>query len=83
MYTADEREAVLEKVRPWAHAQDASGAAADDDSVWRAFVDRVRDRVHLVLCLSPVGAAFRSHCRRYPSLTSCCTIDWCVQSPFF
>lgn len=26
--------------------------------------------------MSPVGDAFRSRCRMFPSLVNCCTIDW-------
>ena len=26
--------------------------------------------------MSPVGDAFRSRCREFPSLINCCTIDW-------
>lgn len=29
--------------------------------------------------MSPVGDAFRSRCRMFPSLVNCCTIDWFVQ----
>ncbi|XP_064870257.1 dynein axonemal heavy chain 6-like [Oncorhynchus nerka] len=31
--------------------------------------------------MSPVGDAFRSRCRMFPSLVNCCTIDWFVQWP--
>ena len=44
--------------------------------MWRTFINRVRDNLHLVLALSPVGEAFRARCRQFPSLINCCTIDW-------
>ncbi len=46
--------------------------------MWRAFINRVRDNLHLVLAMSPVGEAFRARCRQFPSLINCCTIDWWV-----
>jgi len=32
--------------------------------------------LHIVLCMSPVGEAFRKRIRMFPSLVNCCTIDW-------
>lgn len=47
--------------------------------VFQYFISRVRQKLHIVLCMSPVGEAFRSRCRMFPSLVNCCTIDWFVQ----
>lgn len=47
--------------------------------VFQFFISRVREKLHIVLCMSPVGDAFRSRCRMFPSLVNCCTIDWFVQ----
>lgn len=47
--------------------------------VFQYFISRVRQKLHVVLCMSPVGEAFRSRCRMFPSLVNCCTIDWFVQ----
>lgn len=46
------------------------------DMIYSTFVSRVRDNLHIVLCLSPVGDAFRVRCRMFPSLINCTTIDW-------
>lgn len=40
------------------------------------FIERVRDQLHIVLAMSPIGGAFRSRLRKFPSLVNCCTIDW-------
>lgn len=45
------------------------------------FVSRCREKLHLVLCLSPIGDAFRIRLRMYPSLVNCCTIDWFEEWP--
>lgn len=47
--------------------------------VFQYFISRVREKLHIVLCMSPAGDAFRSRCRMFPSLVNCCTIDWFVQ----
>lgn len=46
------------------------------EACWAAFIGRVRDNLHCVLAMSPVGGAFRARCRMFPSLTNCCTVDW-------
>jgi len=40
------------------------------------FVDRVREYLHICLCMSPVGDALRIRARNFPSLVNCCTLDW-------
>ena len=40
------------------------------------FVSRVRDKLHIVLCMSPVGDSLRIRCRQFPSLINCTNIDW-------
>ena len=37
---------------------------------------QVRKNLHMVLCMSPVGAAFRVRCRKFPALVNCTAIDW-------
>jgi len=44
--------------------------------LYAQFVQRVRDHLHIVLCMSPIGDAFRVRCRKFPSLISCMTLDW-------
>jgi len=46
------------------------------DNCLAHFVSRVRDKLHIVLCMSPVGDALRIRCRQFPSLINCTTIDW-------
>ncbi len=36
----------------------------------------MRNNLHLVLCMSPVGDQLRVRCRKFPSLVDCCTLDW-------
>ena len=39
------------------------------------YILRVRRNLHVILCMSPVGEAFRARLRAYPSLVNCTTID--------
>ena len=40
------------------------------------FIERVKDQLHVVLAMSPIGDAFRNRLRQFPSLVNCCNIDW-------
>ena len=48
-------------------------------NIWYVVFDS--NNLHIVLCMSPVGSAFRSRCRMFPSLVNCCTIDWFIEWP--
>ena len=51
------------------------------DNCYKQFILRVRDNLHICLCFSPVGEAFRQRCKMFPSLVNCCTIDWFNEWP--
>jgi dynein heavy chain len=53
-----------------------NGIIESRDNCLAYFVSRVRDKLHIVLCMSPVGDALRIRCRQFPSLINCTTIDW-------
>ncbi|XP_078146083.1 dynein axonemal heavy chain 6 [Centroberyx gerrardi] len=79
LFEKDELEQVLAATRP--KAKEAGINEGNRDEVFQFFISRVREKLHIVLCMSPVGDAFRSRCRMFPSLVNCCTIDWFVQWP--
>jgi dynein heavy chain len=41
----------------------------------------LRDNLHIILCLSPVGETFRLRIRMFPSLVNCCTLNWVTSWP--
>ncbi|KAI5076359.1 hypothetical protein GOP47_0008424 [Adiantum capillus-veneris] len=45
------------------------------------FLRRVRQNLHVVICMSPIGDAIRTRLRMFPSLVNCCTIDWFHEWP--
>ena len=45
-------------------------------SMYARFVKQVKHNLHVVLAFSPLGEAFRTRMRQFPSLSNCCTIDW-------
>jgi dynein heavy chain, axonemal len=57
LFPYDERASVIEAVRP---AATRLGRAADSPAdLWNFFVDRTKANLHIVLCFSPIGDAFR------------------------
>lgn len=79
LFEADEYEKVMTACRP-----DAKKSGVDEgnrDGIYEFFIKRVRQNLHLSLCMSPVGDAFRRRCRMFPSLVNCCTIDWFMEWP--
>lgn len=52
------------------------GISEARDTCLSTFVTLVRENLHVVLCVSPVGDALRVRCRNFPSLINCTTIDW-------
>lgn len=79
LFAADEYEQIIQAIRPIAKEHGVS--EQDRDGIFAHFISRVQDRLHIVLCMSPVGDAFRSRCRMFPSLVNCCTIDWFTEWP--
>ena len=45
------------------------------DAIYAHFVQLVRENLHIVLCVSPIGDAFRIRTRMFPSLVNCCTVS--------
>lgn len=79
LFEPDEYERMVIGCRP--AAKDAGIPEGDRDAIFNFFINRVRNNLHVVLCMSPVGDAFRSRCRMFPSLVNCCTIDWFTEWP--
>ncbi|RYG69725.1 hypothetical protein EON64_02000, partial [archaeon] len=50
-------------------------------NIYAQFLLRVKANIHVVLCMSPLGDAFRTRLRKFPSLVNCCTIDWFQEWP--
>lgn len=66
----------------WGRCQTWRAGVADTfDALYAFFLGRVRDRLHVVLCFSPVGARFARRAQQFPGLISGCTIDWFLPWP--
>nr|XP_033183004.1 dynein heavy chain 6, axonemal [Bombus vancouverensis nearcticus] len=79
LYEADELEKVIIATRP--AAKQAGIHEGNRDAIYQYFIGRVRNQLHLMICMSPIGDSFRRRCRMFPSLVNCCTIDWFTKWP--
>ncbi len=57
MFANDEKDRIITDIRDWV---EASGQNPSKDGCWTAFINRVRDNLHIVLTMSPVGDTFRA-----------------------
>ncbi|KAJ1518663.1 Dynein heavy chain 7, axonemal [Coelomomyces lativittatus] len=75
IFAADERQSILDAVVGPAVA---SGKIGDGSAValYNYFIERVKKNLHVVICMSPIGEAFRNRLRQFSSLVNCTTIDW-------
>jgi len=73
LYAPDEMEQIISGCRA---AAKAAGRPETRTNIFAQYIQQVREHFHVVLCMSPIGAAFRNRCRQFPSLVNCCTIDW-------
>ena len=59
----------------------AEGLPLTKHSMYERFLARVQSKLHIVLAFSPVGIAFQARLRNFPSLVTCCTINWFSEWP--
>ena len=43
---------------------------------WNYFVNKARENLHIMLCMSPAGETLKLRCRSFPGLVSNSYIDW-------
>lgn len=64
----------MDKLKKGAEAEMAKLKISEDPVEF--FVKRVKDNLHIMLAMSPVGDTLRTRVLNFPSFVNCCTIDW-------
>lgn len=64
----------MEKLRKGAEAEMVKLKISEDPVEF--FVKRVKEKLHILLAMSPIGDSLRTRVRNFPSFVNCCTIDW-------
>jgi hypothetical protein len=73
LYNKDEKEAIINSLTNKAKA---AGYSPEPPSVWKYFINKIKENLHVCLCFSPVGNNLRVRARRFPALANCTVIDW-------
>lgn len=73
LFSEEDLEGIVNNVRA---AVKGEGIVDNKDNCWKFYLDRVRKNLHMSLCFSPVGDAFRNRSRKFPALINCTVIDW-------
>jgi len=59
----------------------AGNTVETPDAMNEFFFNNIKDNLHLSICMSPIGQAFRDYARMYPALINNTTIDWFMGWP--
>jgi len=78
LFPKDEIDGLIGKIRGEAKS---NGYLDTPDQLFEYFLDKVRKNLHLSLCFSPVGDAFRYRARMFPGIINCTSIDWFHEWP--
>ena len=73
LYAPEEKDAIINQVRSKVKAD---GKVDTPDNCWTWFIEKVKTNLHMALCFSPVGEAFRRRARQFPALVNTTVIDW-------
>lgn len=50
-------------------------------NIFSTYLTRVKRNIHIIIAMSPLGDAFSTRLRMFPSLVNCCTLDWFSEWP--
>ena len=87
MYSNEELQGIRDELKKEQMKVGSSSAGFKEEKFetvegsYEFFVSRVRDSLHIVLCMSPIGSSLRNYCRMYPGLVNNTMIDWFQKWP--
>ena len=80
LYATAERMEIVEACTASARAAGKQGDGTPA-KIFSFFIQQSKANMSIVLCFSPIGDAWRSRLRQFPSLVNCCGIDWYTAWP--
>lgn len=77
LFEADEKAEICEQMRQIDRQRDKSlQTDGSPIALFNFFIQVVKEQLHIVVAMSPIGDNFRIRIRKFPALVNCCTIDW-------
>ncbi|RYG67614.1 hypothetical protein EON64_07065, partial [archaeon] len=80
LFAKDEILAITADLRN-SFVKERPGMDDTQDNLKQYFIDKVRDNLHLMICMSPMNPKFPVRARKFPGIISCPTIDWFLPWP--
>jgi len=80
LFAKDEIMAITADLRN-SFVKERVGMEDTQDNLKQYFIDKVRDNLHLMICMSPMNPKFPVRARKFPGVVSCPTIDWFLPWP--
>lgn len=74
LFASDEKDNIISSIQ--SEVRMAGKDHNDKKVCWNHFIEKVRNKLHVVLCFSPIGEQFRVWCRKFPAIINCTVIDW-------
>lgn len=77
LFAPDEKQEICDKMRIVDRQRDRN-VQTDGSPValFNLFLQTLKEQLHVVVAMSPIGENFRIRIRKFPALVNCCTIDW-------
>ncbi|KAL2745195.1 dynein axonemal heavy chain 1-like [Vespula maculifrons] len=73
IYSSEELERIFQAMR--GPVQQA-GLQINRSNLFSTYLKVIRNNLHTIITMSPIGELFRARIRQFPALVNCCTIDW-------
>jgi dynein heavy chain len=75
LYTSEEKEEIINAVRGKVKSEGKIDSR-DNTNCWNWYIDKVKQKLHMSICFSPVGESLRRRARQFPALVNSTVIDW-------
>ena len=74
LYPIEEKAKIVEEISQFV-------TSGTNNQKYAYFINKCKENLHLLLCMSPFANTFRKRLRNFPSLVNCTSIDWFLPWP--
>eukprot|EP00912_Choanoflagellata_sp_UC4_P002386 UC4_evm3s1504 len=73
IYESDVQDRIYSEMKPIVQTM---GLNPTKSTMFNVYTNRIKQNLHIVIAMTPLGSTFRSRLRMFPALVNNCTIDW-------